>query len=344
VTYVPEGGDRPPLKMMRLGGQTGEPVPVQEVGRALARLWAGAVGPGESRIVRACQGNLIIWDVDSTNGSFEGTLEEMARIRPLRIILLEGAPGESPVLARISALCNVRGNRERVCCEKIALPLFPGAEDRTASAVRSLLRGDVPVLLWCPGEPPFGLAAFVDLCDDADSLLVDSAGFGDPHAGLGRLLHLQQTARGLHLLDWTWRRLGKWRRAVANGFDPPPVRTRIPALRKLTIELTATHGPGIPASVLLLVGWIAGTLRRSDLAPCLRAVTEEATLPERIRRLEFVFASGPPLEITLDPRPAFEENFPAELAELLGQRAGDRAYEESLGAAVRMKDAFGGEP
>src|SRR3989442_9037548 len=211
VTYVPEGGDRPPLKMMRLGGQRGEPVPVQEVGRALARLWAGAVGPGESRIVRACQGNLIIWDVDSMNGSLEGTLEEMARIRPLRIILLEGAPGESPVLARISALCNVRGNRERVCCEKIALPLSPGAEDRTASAVHSLLRGDVPVLLWCPGEPPFGLAAFVDLCDDADSLLVDSAGFGDPHAGLRRLLHLQQTARGLHLLDWTWRRLGKWR-------------------------------------------------------------------------------------------------------------------------------------
>ena len=343
MTSVPEGGDRTHLEVRRLGTQAGESLPVKEVGRALVRLWAGGARPGENRIVRACQGNLIVWDADSRDNSFEGSLEAMARIRPARIILLEGAAAGSPLLARISALCHARENGERVCCEKIALPLLSGIEDRTASATRSLLRGDVPVLLWCPAEPPFGLAPFVDLCDDADSLLVDSAGFEDTRAGLRRLLHLQQAARGLHLLDWTWRRLREWRRAVANGFDPPPVRARIPALRKITIELTATHGSGIPAVVLLLAGWIAGALKRADLAPRLRVAAEEAVPPGRIRRLEFAFTSGPPLEIALASPLEIEENLPAELAEFLGRRAPDRTYEESLGAAVKHEGVFEGE-
>ncbi len=331
------GGDRPDEGGLReLETGTSDPIEVEEVSRALAQLWASAGSGGRERLVRACQGNLILWGLPTRSKPLERMVEEMTRVRPVRVVILGGAPAGSPVKARVSALCHLRGFRERVCCEKILLTLPDGSEDLTASAVRAMLRGDVPVALWCPGEAPLDLPAFLDLCREADLFLLDSALLRDAPAALRKVRRLMEENPGLHPLDSNWDRLAGARRTVAQLFDPPEARARIPQLQRVRIEISG-GGSGVPASGILLAGWILNVLERSDVAVDLPASAGGPNSPPYPRRIEFLFGSGSTLGADLEPPAAGREIQPARLAEILGQRSGDPVFEEALRAGAGLE-------
>lgn len=316
---------------------SGESIAIPDVSMALARLWAAAGGSGPERIVRACQGVLIFWRPPAGDASFENLVDEMTRQRPVRVVVLEEAPAGERVRATISALCHLRGVRERVCCEKIRLPLPEGSEELSASAARALLRSDVPILIWSPREPPLDQKAFIGLCRDADLLLIDSETFASRVKGFRGLLGLAGDPRGPRPVDWAWQRLEIWREAISDAFEPAARRERIPDLRQIVLTLPAAQRSRVPAAAFLLAGWILSTAGN-------RRVEVEIARTERPPgRLEFRFAAGPPVEVvpgtTGDPR----GGGPEMLAEILGRKSGDPAYERALPEALALAGNTGGE-
>jgi len=339
MSLTSEGPLQGSTDLMRMNGPAGESIEVSEVSSTLFRMWVEARGLGKERLVRACQGNLVLWGLRSDHSTIDRVIEEMTRVRPVRVLLLEEAAAGTPVGARISALCHLSRSHRRICCEKIALTLPSGSEELAVGAVRSLLRGDVPVTLWCLKEPRFDLAALGELCGDVDLLLVDSSTFGHPAAGLKRLLDLALGTRGLHPLDWTWQRIAGWRRAIAERFEPLSVRERIPTLHRIGVEGLAAGGPGIPAPTLLLAGWIVSSLGRPDLDVEFRAAGESGSGSPGTMRVEFLFTSDPSLVVSSKIVGNAQEDFAAQLAEFLGSRSGDPVYERALGAAACLKSS-----
>jgi glucose-6-phosphate dehydrogenase assembly protein OpcA len=230
----------------------------------LRSMWrsASAEGPAKGEAVyRAALANLVVPLDASGLAALSPVLVEVTRRHPSRLFLIEtGATREPDLLrSRVTALCHLRPIGGAVCSEQIILQPGPGAEPLTPSAVRSLLVGELPIVLLEIGaaEPdPWR----EELWRGADLCLADSALGGDPEAAEPLWERIAEDDTG-RIHDLAWARLTPWREILAELFDEPALR---PALETLT-QVEVSHGgesEGTPtAQALLLAGWLADRLR-----------------------------------------------------------------------------------
>src|SRR4029450_8770390 len=98
-----------------------------------------------------------------------------------------------------------------------------------------------PVLLWWPDGEPVGDPRFLKFADIVDRVIVDSATFAAPEAGLTRMAALlnpdpstssggaertedhdgRPSGAGTTISDLSWSRLTPWRELAAQFFDAP---------------------------------------------------------------------------------------------------------------------------
>jgi glucose-6-phosphate dehydrogenase assembly protein OpcA len=248
-------------------------IDVRAIERELTALWTQAAegqDQGGQAVTRTCVLNLVV----ATAGGravedVTATIAQLTARHPNRAIVVGMAPdgGAELLDAWVQAHCQMPGpGRPQVCCEQITIEARGPAVARVPGTVLPLLVPDVPVMLWWPRGEPFDSPIFPRMCDLADRIIVDSASFAAPEAGLVRLAALLAEHKAVS--DLAWARLTPWRELLAQFFDAPAMLAHLDALERVTIEVEAREGePADRTQALLLVGWLGARLGWRPAAP-----------------------------------------------------------------------------
>jgi glucose-6-phosphate dehydrogenase assembly protein OpcA len=254
-----------------LGQRT--PIDVRAIERELTALWKQAAedqNGGGQAVTRTCVLNLVVATAGGRSvEDVTATVAELTARHPNRAIVVGAAPdaGDELLDAWVQAHCQMPGpGRPQVCCEQITIEARGPAVARVPGTVLPLLVPDVPVMLWWPRGEPFDSPIFARMCDLADRIIVDSASFAAPEAGLPGLTRLLAERRAVS--DLSWARLTPWRELIAQFFDAPAMLPYLEAIERVTIEVEAHKGrPADRTQAFLLVGWLGARLGWRPAAP-----------------------------------------------------------------------------
>lgn len=233
---------------------------VSELDRDLRAMWKAAAeaGEGGGGIHRAALSNLVTALDPGDHVRLAPVLVEVTRRHPSRLLLVEIGHEEDPreLDGEVAALCHVRPAGGYVCSEQIVLQGGAGAGPLVPSAVRSLLVGNLPLVLLDLRRgpaPPW----VEEIAEKAELLLMDSERAPDPDARRDLWRRIGEDSWG-RVRDLAWARLTPWREIVAEAFDAARLTSALPGTSEVTIE-TGRETPCSPAAPLL-AGWIASRL------------------------------------------------------------------------------------
>ena len=234
------------------------PVDVAQIERSLADLWRNE-RDGDNAITRAALWNVIA-HTSSSEHHAEATqvLGRASAAVPQRSIVIQADAAAPPAMSSwISANCHLVGGGKQMCSEEIAIIAGGDRIHRVPPLVNALLLPDMPVAVWWIGDLPNEHEEYVEtLLEPADRLIVDSSCFDSP-----RDLDLvsRVAARTTTIpADLNWVRLEEWRAATASVFDPPHMRGRLGALRRVRVVAGAKEENffGDAIESLLYAGWL----------------------------------------------------------------------------------------
>ncbi len=224
--------------------------------RADGAAEADTAKPGP--IYRAALSNLVVPLDPALRAKLSAVLVDVTRMHPSRLVSIEAGQGRkgSALRARIGALCHRReSGGGLVCSEQVVLESDDPSTTLIPSAVRSLLVGDLPVVLL-DFRSGLGLPWVSDLMQMSDVILEDSClkeTGREPE--IWRSIHAEGSRR-VH--DLAWSRLLPWRTILAEVFDEKEHLPALGTVRQVEIGFT---GPGHPPPpVWLLAGWLASRL------------------------------------------------------------------------------------
>ncbi len=242
-------------------------IDVRAIERELNKLWHNAAtGEGnEARnaVTRTCVLNLIV--LTGSNRTAQRATEMIAQLtqqHPNRAIMITAVPdAQEPMLdAWVQSHCRMPGSgRPQVCCEQITIAARGTAVPYVPGTILPLLVPDVPVMLWWPRGEPFDHPLFARLSAFSDRVIVDSATFAKPEAGLARLDALNSGDRAIS--DLVWARLTPWREMVAQFFDAPAMLPHLNEITSVTVDYEAQPGKVTDRTqALFLIGWLGSRL------------------------------------------------------------------------------------
>jgi glucose-6-phosphate dehydrogenase assembly protein OpcA len=242
-------------------------IDIRAIERELTALWKQATEPGQDAerpaVTRTCVLNLVV--VTRGGLAAQQATDIVARLTaryPNRAIVVSAVPEaqEDTMDAWVQAHCQMPGpGRPQVCCEQITIEARGAAVARVAGTVLPLLVPDVPVMLWCPRGEPFDDPGFTRLSRLADRIILDSATFAAPEAGLARLVELLDVDTAIS--DLSWSRITPWRELTAQFFDAPAVLPHLAEIERVVVEYEARPGETTDRDqALLLVSWLASRL------------------------------------------------------------------------------------
>ena len=282
-------------------------IDIRAIERELNDLWKqlaeDANGQKQQAVTRTCVLNLII--VTGGGRAAEHATETVARLtarHPNRAFVISAAPNaRKDVLdAWVQTHCQMASpGRPQVCGEQITIEARGTAVDRVAGTLLPLLVPDVPVMLWWPRGEPAGDPRFLKFADIVDRVIVDSATFAAPEAGLARMAALLdhdggQSGAGTTISDLSWSRLTPWRELIAQFFDAPALVSHLAEITRVAVDYEARAGEAADRSqTLLLVGWLAARLGWRKAGPPSEQ-TDSTTL-------RLASATGEPIAVELRP-------------------------------------------
>ena len=218
-----------------------------------------APGPAEpGAIYRAALSNLVVPLDPALASKLSHVLVEVTRMHPSRLFSIEAGavPKGAGLRARIGALCHRRETGGGlVCCEQVVIESDAGSTSLIPSAIRSLLIGELPVVLL-DFQPDLGVPWVEELRPMADTILLDSCikeSGREPE--VWRSIH-REGSRKVH--DIAWARLNPWRMVLAELFDDKEHLRALGTVRHVEMEFTGQGDP--PPPVWLLAGWLTSRL------------------------------------------------------------------------------------
>lgn len=222
---------------------------VAELERTLRGLQPA--GPDGTPLASATVLNLVVNTDASRAPAAERLISSLADHQPSRAIIVERDPDGDGIDAHVEARAQLVGSaRAPSRVELLHLRLHGTAAAGAASAVRALLRSDLPVYLWCPGAPDPADPVFADLALHADRLIVE-ADDGDGAAAVMLLARLINET-GPAVTDLAWAALTPWRQLL-NQLVPHEHLDHMRRGARVSIRHTSP-APGLGA--LLLAGWL----------------------------------------------------------------------------------------
>ena len=181
---------------------------------------------------------------------------------PSRAIVVSPADpdGPSTLDAHIYAECQLSGRSDaEMCTEQILIKTGGELSQHLSRVVTPLLIHDLPVVLWWPDDPAFGLRHFADVVGTADRLLVDSGSFnedgGKRLAGLATVV-----SEGVSVTDIGWLRLTLWRELLAGLFDHPLLTRELDHIRSVRIDFARPTSTVRVSKAAFYLGWLASRL------------------------------------------------------------------------------------
>ncbi|HEY6056791.1 MAG TPA: glucose-6-phosphate dehydrogenase assembly protein OpcA [Candidatus Limnocylindrales bacterium] len=187
---------------------------------------------------------------------------------PSRTLVVSSADPDGPnwLDAQVQANCMLpREDAPEVCAELIYLTAGGESGRHLAGIVAPLIVHDLPLVLWWPGEPPFGAAPAHDLLGLTDRLIVDGSTWsGDGLARLGQMAALLDRFE-LAISDFALVRQSRWREAIASVFDMPECLPYLRSLRRISVTYAAHDGSAEPGSTNVVkpvyhVAWLGSRL------------------------------------------------------------------------------------
>jgi glucose-6-phosphate dehydrogenase assembly protein OpcA len=235
-------------------------VDVTSIERQLAELWRAekVEGEGDRAVTRAALWNVVAhtWTSDEHAHATE-VLGRASAAVPQRTIVVQADPrGTGDISSWISANCHLIGGGRQICSEEVSIVASGERVHHIAPLVKALLLPDMPVAVWWLGDLPDEHHEYAEtLLEPADRWIVDSAQFnGAADLELVSRIAEQTTTAPA---DLNWARLEEWRAAAAALFDPPPMRERLKAIRRLKIFTGGNGSFGANAEALLFAAWMS---------------------------------------------------------------------------------------
>lgn len=235
-------------------------VDVAAIEKSLAELWRGENKQGDEAVTRAALWNVVAHTSNSEHQTEASlTLGKAAAVVPQRTIVVRANAAAPPEIASwISANCHLVGGGKQVCSEEIAIIAGGDRIHRVPPLVSALLLPDMPVAIWWMGDLPNEHEEYVlSLLEAADRLIVDSSCFDSP-ADLELVSSVSANTTTIPA-DLNWIRLEEWRMATASIFDPPHMRNRLAAIRRVRVVVAVSgqefFGDSIEA--LLFASWLS---------------------------------------------------------------------------------------
>jgi hypothetical protein len=245
----------------------------------------------------------IAWVPEEWVEAAEDVLVGLAERHPSRTIVLFPQSGGEGLEGKVESDSFPMNEGLIVCTDTIRIQLHGTAAEHPASVVEPLLVSDLPVFLRWRGVPSYGDAAFEELIDVTDRLIVDSTewpGLPKPYARMAEVFDRVAVS------DIAWARTSRWRPMLASLW---------PAIAEVDrIQVTGTE-----AQAQLLAGWLRSRLDRPI-----------ALEHEPSTKLVGVELDGQPA-----PFPPGDPPLPADLlSDELDKLSRDPVYEAAVLAAV----------
>ena len=181
---------------------------------------------------------------------------------PSRAIVVSPADpdGPSTLDAHIYAECQLSDRSDaEMCTEQILIKTGGELSQHLSRVVTPLLIHDLPVVLWWPDDPAFGLRHFADVVGTADRLLVDSGSFNED--GGRRLAGLATVvSEGVSVTDIGWLRLTLWRELLAGLFDHPLLTRELDHIKSVRIDFARPTSTVRVSKAAFYLGWLASRL------------------------------------------------------------------------------------
>jgi glucose-6-phosphate dehydrogenase assembly protein OpcA len=231
-----------------------EPVALGEVDQLLERQ-RRQDEDANGMLVRASVSNLVVVCHDRpASRQALVAVERLGQRAPSRCVVLIAEPpaGREDVRTWARVVERQTDTGSKVVWDEVVVQTTVPPRHLVA-VVLPLLLPELPVFTWWTGTPPFDDDVFNELTEVSDRLIVDSAAFAGPPAGLARLA---RTAAAISpaVSDCVWGRLTPWRELLAAPFGGPPLRGAHDRIRSLSVDAVE------PTAGLELVGWFASRL------------------------------------------------------------------------------------
>ena len=228
--------------------------------KSLAELWRSSKEVADDALTRAALWNVVAHTCTTELQTLASeTLGRASGAVPQRTIIVRANSASPPeIQSWISANCHLVGGGKQVCSEEIAIVAGGDRIHRVPPLVNALLIPDMPVAVWWLGDLPNEHEDYVlTLLEPADRLIVDSVHFDSPEdlMLINRVAEKTTTTPA----DLNWVRLEEWRTATAAIFDPPHMRSRLEAIRRVRV-VAGTSGSdyfGEVVESLLYAAWIS---------------------------------------------------------------------------------------
>jgi glucose-6-phosphate dehydrogenase assembly protein OpcA len=205
---------------------------------------------------------VVVADRPETTERALAVINALASRHPSRAIILSpGDPdGPATVESHIFAACRLAASGgAEVCTEEILVRTGGELSEHLSTVVAPLLIHDLPVVLWWPGDPPFGTKRFTGLTEQSDTLLVDSGTFRDDgRRGLHGIAATIGAGRSVH--DIGWIRLSLWRELLAGLFDHPLLTGELGSAHHLRLDVAQPGSVFRVSKAVAYAGWLAGML------------------------------------------------------------------------------------
>lgn len=193
------------------------PVPVTDIGKALARLWEECQDSEQgTSLSRTLTMNLIGVAHRSSEERMMAARTRLLTRHPCRAFLVFLDEACADISAEVSAETHVLRSCQQLVLEQVTLRATPGDLHKLPGLVRPLLVNDIPVHHFWGMELPADVAELWLLGELARQTTVDSSLFTDPPGDLKRL---RAAGKGRVVVDLTWFRLRPWRRGLAEAFE-----------------------------------------------------------------------------------------------------------------------------
>ncbi len=231
---------------------------IADVEKQLSSLWAQLSSADQDAIMRATTLNLIIYTESIERAQM--LTNQVPENHPCRLIILALDETMGATLtAEPTIVCRPmfgRIQRANVCLEQIVITTGREGLGKAANAIQSLTIADQPTyLLWLAELDP-AHPLLTTLGELSGGLIVDSANFSDPEAGLRALAQLQDSKDfEADLFDLNWERLVPFCAAIARQFESVKDREALSNLKRIEVSHNDRR-----AEALLLFGWLADRL------------------------------------------------------------------------------------
>ena len=249
---------------------------IEDIERELARIWSeptltALVSGVEERFIAARTSvmNLVVIARRSEEAQHcAAIIQRLTGRHPSRTLIVSTADPDGPswLDAQIQAHCILpREDAPETCAEMIYLTAGGESGRHVEAIVAPLLIHDLPVVVWWPGEPPFGTEQADDVFAMADRVVVDGSTWSgdglERLAMMGRLLE----HRRLAVTDFALLRQSRWREAIASAFDDPDLLPYVGSLRRIAVTYGTHDEEGAPGSTNIVkpvyhVAWLASRL------------------------------------------------------------------------------------